>query len=219
MPLEPLETSARARAALAARDHGGRDRGPRRPQGARAGPEAGTAQTGAKVKLEALATDHGVMLGGLMRPKEPQGAWQMARNDEAEIRDIRVLEAEARELGFSVVRRCYDIGDRELGDQFHWIAGHLPAERRPLRPLAPLRVRQEISKRTKELGDAVRAKHIQYHLPFSCIDDHDECVRKRKRQRKSTYLCFLALYICLARSMTALLAAITAAAKAGGLLG
>jgi hypothetical protein len=41
-------------------------------------------------------------------------------------------------------------------------------------------------------------------------------VRKRKRQRKSTYLCFLVLFICLARSMTALMAAIAAAAAAGG---
>jgi hypothetical protein len=83
-----------------------------------------------------------------------------------------------------------------------------PAERK--------RVRQEISKRTKELSDVVREKHIKHHLPFSCIDDHDECVRKRKRQRKSTYLCFLVLFICSARSMTALMAAIAAAAAAGG---
>ena len=83
-----------------------------------------------------------------------------------------------------------------------------PAERKS--------VRQEISKRIKKLSDVVRAKYIQFHLaPFSCIDEHDECVRRKKKQKKSPYLCFLALFICLLNSMTALLAAIAAAAKAG----
>jgi hypothetical protein len=139
----------------------------------------------------------------------------MARNDEE---GIRALEAEATRLGYHVLEEALKIGGVELGNQFRWIAGHLMPERMSaLTPEERKRVRQEISKRTKELSDVVRAKHIQHHLPFSCIDQHDECVRKRKRQRKSTYLCFLALYVCLARSMTTLLAAIAAAAKAGGL--
>jgi hypothetical protein len=139
----------------------------------------------------------------------------MARNDEEE---IRKLEAEAVQLGYSAAEGSIKIGELELANQFRWIAGRLTPERMTSAetPAERKRVRQEISKRTKELSDVVREKHIKHHLPFSCIDDHDECVRKRKRQRKSTYLCFLVLFICLARSMTALMAAIAAAAAAGG---
>jgi hypothetical protein len=139
----------------------------------------------------------------------------MARNDEEE---IRKLEAEAVQLGYSAAEGSIKIGELELANQFRWIAGRLTPERMTSAetPAERKRVRQEISKRTKELSDVVREKHIKHHLPFSCIDDHDECVRKRKRQRKSTYLCFVVLFICLARSMTALMAAIAAAAAAGG---
>jgi hypothetical protein len=139
----------------------------------------------------------------------------MARNDEEE---IRKLEAEAVQLGYSAAEGSIKIGELELANQFRWIAGRLTPERMTSAetPAERKRVRQEISKRTKELSDVVREKHIKHHLPFSCIDDHDECVRKRKRQRKSTYLCFLVLFICLARNMTALMAAIAAAAAAGG---
>src|SRR5439155_24023532 len=87
-----------------------------------------------------------------------------------------------------------------------------------LTPAECKRIRQERSKRTNELGDVVQPKHIQHHIAFSCIDLHNECMRKQKRQKKSAYLCFLTLYICLANSMAALLAAITAAAVASGLL-
>ena len=146
----------------------------------------------------------------------------MARNDEVE---ILALEKEASQLGFDVVVTIRDLDIataerlaasqsevRELSDQFHWIASNLVPERMTARtPVDRKRVRQEISKRTKELSNVVKAKHTQRHLAFSCIDLHDECVRKKKRQKKSPYLCFLALFICLAHSTTALLAAIARA--------
>jgi hypothetical protein len=122
------------------------------------------------------------------------------------IRDLDIATAERLAASQSELR--------ELSDQFHWIASNLVPERMTARtPVDRKRVRQEISKRTKELSDVVKAKHTQRHLAFSCIDLHDECVRKKKRQKKSPYLCFLALYICLAQSMTALLAAIARAAR------
>jgi hypothetical protein len=144
------------------------------------------------------------------------GAWHMARNDEEK---IHLLETEAVLLGYSVAEKSFVLGETELGNQFRWIASNLtPTTTSEKTPAERRRLRQEISKRTKELSDVVRAKHIQHHLAFSCIDDYDECVRKRKSQKKSPYLCFLALYICLANSMTALLTAIAAATGAGGLL-
>ena len=148
----------------------------------------------------------------------------MARNDEEE---ILLLEREASQLGYEVEERLLKLelgpglaapprrfGEPNLSNQFHWIASHLMPERMSaLTSVERKRVRQEISKRTKELSDVVKAKHIQHHLAFSCIDLHDECVRKRKRQKKSPYVCFLALFICLGSSMKGLLAAI---ARAGG---
>jgi hypothetical protein len=154
------------------------------------------------------------------------GTWQMARNDDKE---ILALETEASQLGLDVVVTIRDLDIAtaeqlaasqselmELGNQFREIASHLMPERMTARtPAERKRVRQEISKRTKELSDVVKAKHTQRHLAFSCIDLHDECMQKRKRQRKSTYLCFLALFICLGSSMKGLLATIAAAAAAG----
>ena len=151
----------------------------------------------------------------------------MARNDEVE---ILALEKEASQLGFDVVVTIRDVDIataerlaasqsevRELSDQFHWIASNLVPERMAARtPVDRKRVRQEISKRTKELSEVVKAKHTQRYLAFSCIDQHDECIRKRKNQKKSRYVCFLALFICLGSSMKGLLAAIAAAAAAGG---
>ena len=42
--------------------------------------------------------------------------------------------------------------------------------------------------------------------------------RKRKKQRKSPYLCSVALFICLANSVKVLVTAVTAGAVTGGLL-
>ena len=124
----------------------------------------------------------------------------MGRNDEEQILS---LEKEASRLGFDVgvTIRDLDIATAErlaasqselmeLSNQFHWIASHLTPERMSaLTPAERKSVRQEISKRTKELSDVVKAKHTQRHLAFSCIDPHDECLRKKKRQKKSPYLC------------------------------
>ena len=133
----------------------------------------------------------------------------MARNDEKE---IRTQEIQAAQLGHVVVEQALAIGELQLANQFRWIVGQLQlAQRKERTPAERKRLRQAISKRTKELSEVVKEKHIQHHLAFSCIDQHDECVRKKKRQKKSPYLCFLALFICLAHSTTALLAAIARA--------
>ena len=134
----------------------------------------------------------------------------MARNDEER---ILALEKEAAGLGYVVAEHSLPAGERELAGQFRRIADHLARTISERTPAERRRLRQETSKHIKALGDVVRAKHIQHHLPFSCIDDYDECVAKQKKRRKSPYLCFLALFICLANSMTSLLAAIALAAN------
>ena len=145
----------------------------------------------------------------------------MARNDEGE---ILALEKEASQLGFDVVVTIRDLdietAERlaasqselmEFANQFRWIASHLMPERMgTLTPVERKRVRQKISKRTEKLSEVVQKKHIQHHLSFSCLDLYDECVRKRKRQKKSPYLCSLALIICLGNSMKGLIAAVAA---------
>ena len=123
----------------------------------------------------------------------------MARNDEVE---ILALEKEASQLGFDVVVTIRDLDIataerlaasqselRELSDQFHWIASNLVPERMTARtPVDRKRVRQEISKRTKELSDVVKAKHTQRHLAFSCIDCTTSVCGRRK-DRRSPLIC------------------------------
>ena len=139
----------------------------------------------------------------------------MARNDEAE---IRTQEIQAAQLGHVVVEQALAIGELQLANQFRWIVGQLQlAQRKERTPAERKRLRQAISKRTKELSEVVKEKHIQHHLAFSCIDQHDECILKRKNQKKSRYVCFLALFICLGSSMKGLIAAIAAAIAAGHL--
>jgi hypothetical protein len=139
----------------------------------------------------------------------------MARNDEVE---ILAREREASHLGYIVVEKTIFAREFELSNQFRWIANQLPQMISKKTSAERKRPRQEISKRIKELSDVVRAKHIQHNLPFRCIDDYDECVARRRRQKRSTYLCSLALFICLANSIKALLIAMAAAGGAGGLL-
>ena len=136
----------------------------------------------------------------------------MARNDDEE--EIRAQEKEACRVGYEVAEQLPMRGEEQLSGHFRWIAGHLaPKTMSDKTPVERRRYRQEINKYIKEVSHVVREKHIQRNREFSCIDQFDECVRKRKRQKKSPYPCFLALYICLANSMKALLAL---AAKAGG---
>src|SRR5262245_32407314 len=133
----------------------------------------------------------------------------MAKNEE---RKILALEEEAGDIGYAVLEYTLRAGEEELTNRFRWIADHLrqtireetQAQRRPLR--------QEISKRTKELSDVVRQRHNQHKLPFRCIDDYDECVRKRKGEKKSPYPCSVALFICLANSVKVLVTAVAAGA-------
>ena len=123
----------------------------------------------------------------------------MAKEEE---RKILALEEEAGDVGYALLEYTLTAGEEELTNRFRWIAHHLrqtireetPAKRRPLR--------QEISKRTKELSDVVRES----------INDYDECVRKRKREKKSPYLCSVALFICLANSVKVLVTAVAAGA-------
>src|SRR5262249_24952760 len=120
----------------------------------------------------------------------------MARN---ETEEMLALEREASELGYVVVQNTIRIRKFELSDQFRWIAGQLAPQTMSERtPAERKHVRQEMSKRIKELGEVVREKHTQHHRPFRCIDEYDECVRKQKKQKKSPYLCSVALFICLA---------------------
>src|SRR5262245_12865216 len=93
----------------------------------------------------------------------------MARNDAEE---ISALEMAAARVGYSVVVQLRRQGEREFGDQFHWIASHLGSPEISEKNPAQLRhLRQEISKHIKELSEVIRAKHIQHHLPFSCGRD------------------------------------------------
>jgi len=62
----------------------------------------------------------------------------------------------------------------------------------------------------------VRERHNQHKLPFRCIDDYDEGVGKRKREKKSPYLCSVALFICLANSVKVLVTVMAAGAVTGG---
>src|SRR5262245_41987494 len=123
----------------------------------------------------------------------------MARNDEEK---ILVLERQAARLGYEVMEQSVKAGERELAQQFHLIADHHAQKIKKETPAERRRLRQGMSTRIKILGDVIREKHIQYQLlPFRCIDEHDECVRKQKRQKKSPYLCFLALVMLFARQM------------------
>src|SRR5262249_30894391 len=140
----------------------------------------------------------------------------MARNDEEK---ILMLERVGVRLGYVVAEYSLPVGERELAMHFHLIADHIVRTMSEETPAKRRRLRREISRQIKALSDVVREKHIQHHREFSCIDEYNECVRKQKKQKKSPYLCSVALFICLANSMKALLAAIAAAAtKAGGLL-
>ena len=106
----------------------------------------------------------------------------MARNDEEE--KILALELEASQIAYrsSIIERSYRVGEAELGEQFRWIAGQYLAEMSDKTPAERKRLRQEMSRLIKELGDAVRAKHIEHRVPFSCIDDYDVCAEAEKTE-------------------------------------
>ena len=135
----------------------------------------------------------------------------MARNDEE-----AALERKASMFGIDVLRLL--ASEPELADKFRWIAGLLVQAMREETSAKRRPIQRGISKRTKELSDVVRQRHNQHKLPFRCIDDYDECVRKRKGEKKSPYPCSVALFICLANSVKVLVTAVAAGAVTGGVL-
>jgi hypothetical protein len=107
-------------------------------------------------------------------------------------------EQEAVNIGYEVAEAAYRSGDIQLANRFRRIAASIRNQEQ-LISAKRRRTRNDIVKHTEELHDFVQTKYS--NLEFRCIDDYERCKKKQKKERKSAYLCAIALFICIARRL------------------